>query len=75
MNKEMLTSLDLPPEATEALDLVTTFFNENHFATKTWLEAPALALGNMRPIDLLKTEEGRHQVIKLIWNLENGVSV
>lgn len=40
-----------------------------------WLERPAMALEQRRPIDLLDTEEGRRVLSNLLLQLEYGVYV
>lgn len=67
--------LNLPPEASEAINLALGLFDGNDLATNNWLNTPAIALSGIKPIELLVSEAGRKQVIELIWKLENGVSI
>jgi len=73
--ESLAKGLGLQPEATEALELSLKFFGGNEASALNWLNSPVLGLGRKKPVDLLKTEEGRQQVIELIWKLENGVVV
>lgn len=40
-----------------------------------WLHTPLLTLGGARPVDLLDTEAGIHDVISLITGIEYGMPV
>lgn len=71
----MVSYLGLPEESSEAVDMCFGLFADDERAVLAWLQAPVRGLGHKRPVDLLKTEEGRKQVIELIWKLENGVVV
>jgi len=40
----------------------------------TWLRRPCAALHNHAPIDLLRTEEGRHEVQTLLDRIFRGIA-
>ncbi|HCL3145379.1 TPA: DUF2384 domain-containing protein [Pseudomonas aeruginosa] len=40
-----------------------------------WVQEPVLALGNRKPFEMLGNTEGCHEVLKLINQLEHGVSI
>lgn len=69
------SNLGLTDEASEALELSLGLFGNNEAKALKWLQDPVRGLGHKKPVDLLKTEDGRQQVIELIWKLENGVVV
>jgi len=71
----MVSYLGLPEESSEAIDMCFGLFADDERAVLSLLQAPVRGLGHKKPVDLLKTEEGRQQVIELIWKLENGVVV
>ncbi|WP_157899118.1 antitoxin Xre/MbcA/ParS toxin-binding domain-containing protein [Luteitalea pratensis] len=48
-------------------------FEGNSKEASAWLERPLPALGNLRPIDLARTEVGALEVERVILALEHGV--
>lgn len=46
---------------------------ENPRAARDWLSAPQPGLGGMRPLDLMLTEAGCHEVEQLLGRIECGV--
>ena len=54
-------------------DKTVALFEGDAGAAVTWLRRPAKALGNRRPLDLAKTEQGARAVEDLIGRLEFGV--
>ncbi len=47
-------------------------FEDSQIASQ-WLERPNRALGGIKPIDLLDTDEGAHEVENVLRRLEHGV--
>ncbi|MCE6992975.1 antitoxin Xre-like helix-turn-helix domain-containing protein [Dyadobacter sp. CY323] len=40
---------------------------------KTWLNSPALALGNKKPLDILSSSIGREEVLSVLFRIEHGI--
>ena len=47
------------------------FEDSNKF--EQWLHSTNIALGGVKPIDLLNTAEGIHEVITLLHRIEHGI--
>lgn len=65
----------------EGLDLDTAIFTKavevfgSKEETELWLRRPAMALNGERPIDLVRTPEGKLLVQELLVRLEYGVYI
>lgn len=46
---------------------------ENNEKFKLWLETPNFALGNLKPMDLLKNSYGKEMVIAELGRIEHGI--
>jgi putative toxin-antitoxin system antitoxin component (TIGR02293 family) len=46
---------------------------ENEEELKTWLNSPALALGNKKPLDILSSSIGREEVLSVLFRIEHGI--
>ncbi|TNV12491.1 DUF2384 domain-containing protein [Buttiauxella sp. B2] len=55
------------------LDKAVDLFEGNKTAAQQWLNEPCRALGWKKPADLLASESGAWEVMKLITRLEHGV--
>ncbi|WP_171016599.1 antitoxin Xre/MbcA/ParS toxin-binding domain-containing protein [Pseudomonas sp. D(2018)] len=62
-------------QAAQVLTSSTGLFEGNQAAAWIWMLAPQLALGGMRPIEMLGTYVGAEAVRDLIGQLEHGVCV
>ena len=47
------------------------FGDSNKF--EQWLHCSNIALGRVKPVDLLNTAEGIHEVITLLHRIEHGI--
>jgi putative toxin-antitoxin system antitoxin component (TIGR02293 family) len=69
------------PEDNEKLDLEMDTFTKavEIFGSKEeaelWLRRPAMALDGKRPVDLLRSPEGKSLVQELLGRLEHGVYI
>ncbi len=48
-------------------------FDDNEQSAISWLCAPAFALGGVRPIDAIRTSEGKEAVMRLMGQLLYGI--
>lgn len=48
-------------------------FDENEQSAVNWLCAPAFGLGGVRPIDAIRTREGKEAVMRLMGQLLYGI--
>lgn len=61
-------------EFAEVLNLGLQIFDEPE-QFYNWLKEPSIALGNNKPIDLLKNSYGKELVINSLYSIEHGVFV
>ncbi|WP_210452139.1 type II RES/Xre toxin-antitoxin system antitoxin [Pantoea ananatis] len=55
------------------MDRAVELFEGDKEKARQWLNEPARALGNKKPADLVASETGAYEVLKLITRLEHGV--
>lgn len=55
------------------MDRAVALFEGDKHKAQQWLNEPARALDNKKPADLVSSETGAYEVLKLITRLEHGV--
>lgn len=55
------------------MDRAVELFEGDKEKARQWLNEPARTLGNKKPADLVASETGAYEVLKLITRLEHGV--
>jgi putative toxin-antitoxin system antitoxin component (TIGR02293 family) len=55
------------------MDRAVELFEGDKEQARQWLNEPVRALGNKKPADLVASETGAYEVLKLITRLEHGV--
>lgn len=55
------------------IDKAVELFEGDWDGARKWLKTPNMALNWKKPIELMKSETGAYEILKLITRLENGV--